>query len=82
MYRAKIFVKRRRTILDPQGKAIELGVKSIGISNVEDIRMDKYFELTVNENDEIVARKIVDKICDSLLANPHLEDYHFELERL
>lgn len=82
MYKAKIFVKRKREILDPQGKAIELGIKSIGFDNVENVRMDKFFELTVNENDESKAHEIVDKICDSLLSNPHLEDYHFELEKL
>lgn len=81
MFKAKIFIKRRRTILDPQGKAIELGIKSLGFENVSNVRLDKFIELNINENNENKAREIVDIICNSLLANPHLEDYFFELEK-
>jgi phosphoribosylformylglycinamidine synthase len=82
MYKAKIFIKRRRTILDPQGKAVELGIKSLGFQNVSNVRVDKYIELEINEEDETKAKEEIDKICDSLLANPHLEDYFFELEKI
>ncbi len=82
MFKAKIFVKRRRTILDPQGKAVELGIKSLGYENVKNVRVDKYIEVEIDEIDESEARKKIDKICDLLLANPHLEDYFFEIEKL
>jgi len=82
MFKAKIFVKRRRTILDPQGKAVELGIKSLGFQNVSNVRVDKFIELEIKEEDESKAKEEIDKICDALLANPHLEDYSFELEKL
>lgn len=82
MFKAKIFIKRRRTILDPQGKAVELGIKSIGFENISEVRVDKYIELKIEEDEETEARKKIDKICDLLLANPHLEDYYFEIEKL
>ncbi len=82
MFKAKIFIKRRRTILDPQGKAVELGIKSLGFENIKNVRVDKYIELDIEELEELEARKKVNKICDLLLANPHLEDYYFELEKL
>jgi len=82
MFRAKVFIKRRRTILDPQGKAVESGIKSLGFTKVSNVRVDKYIEFEIDENDENEAKQKVDKICDSLLANPHLEDYYFELERI
>lgn len=82
MFKAKIFIKRRRTILDPQGKAVELGIKSLGFQNVSNVRVDKFIELEINEEDETKVKEEIDKICDSLLANPHLEDYFFELERI
>ncbi|NPV12171.1 MAG: phosphoribosylformylglycinamidine synthase subunit PurS [Ignavibacteria bacterium] len=82
MFKAKIFIKRRRTILDPQGKAVELGIKSLGFQNVSNVRIDKYIELEINEDDEEKAKVEIEKICNSLLANPHLEDYFFELEKL
>ncbi|MFN4112156.1 MAG: phosphoribosylformylglycinamidine synthase subunit PurS, partial [Ignavibacteria bacterium] len=78
MFKAKIFIKRRRTILDPQGKAVELGIKSLGFENITNVRVDKYIELDIEELEELEARKKVNKICDLLLANPHLEDYYFE----
>jgi len=82
MFKAKIFIKRRRTILDPQGKAVELGIKSLGFENIKNVRVDKYIELDIGELEELEARKKVNKICDLLLANPQLEDYYFELEKL
>lgn len=82
MFKAKIFIKRRRTILDPQGKAVELGIKSLGFQNVTNVRVDKYIEFDIKEEDENKAKEEVDRICDSLLANPHLEDYFFELEKI
>lgn len=82
MFKAKIFIKRRRTILDPQGKAVELGIKSLGFQNVSNVRIDKYIELEINEDDEEKAKVEIEKICNSLLVNPHLEDYFFELEKL
>lgn len=82
MYRAKVFIKRRRTILDPQGKAIEIGIKSLGFDNIQNVRVDKYIEFDIDEIDKDKATRSVEKICDVLLANPHLEDFHFELEKL
>lgn len=82
MYRAKVFIKRRRTILDPQGKAVELGIKSLGINTIQNVRVDKYIEFDIDEADKEKATQSVEKICDVLLANPHLEDFYFELEKL
>lgn len=81
MFLAKIFIKRRRSILDPQGKAVEHGINSLGYKNVLSVRIDKYIELELNENDFDKAKNNVEKICNDLLANPHLEDYSFELTK-
>lgn len=79
MYLAKIFITRRRSILDPQGKAVELGIKSLEIDKISDVRIDKYIELKINEADQDSAKSKIEKICNDLLANPHLEDYTYEL---
>jgi phosphoribosylformylglycinamidine synthase len=79
MYLAKIFITRRRSILDPQGKAVELGIKSLGIDSISEVRLDKYVELKINEKDCESAKSKIEKICNDLLANPHLEDYNYEL---
>ncbi|MBU2444868.1 MAG: phosphoribosylformylglycinamidine synthase subunit PurS [Bacteroidetes bacterium] len=79
MYLAKIFITRRRSILDPQGKAVELGIKSLEIDKISDVRVDKYIELKINEADQDSAKSKIEKICNDLLANPHLEDYTYKL---
>ncbi len=81
MFLVKIFIKRRRSILDPQGKAVEHRINSLGYKNVSSVRIDKYIELELNENDFTKAKNNVEKICNDLLANPHLEDYSFELTK-
>ncbi len=79
MFLAKIFITRRRSILDPQGKAVELGIKSLGVNHISDVRIDKYIELKIDESERESATMSLNKICNDLLANPHLEDYTYEL---
>ena len=82
MYLAKIKVTLRKSILDPQGKAVEHSIISMGYKNVEDTRIGKYIELKVNASSEEEARKIVEEISDKLLANPVMEDYEYEITGL
>ena len=80
MYISKIRVTLRKSILDPQGKAVEHAIASMGFRAVEDVRMGKYIELKINGKTEEEARKTTDEVCGRLLANPVMEDYHFEIE--
>ncbi|MBM4174728.1 MAG: phosphoribosylformylglycinamidine synthase subunit PurS [Ignavibacteria bacterium] len=82
MFLAKIFITRRRSILDPQGKAVELGIKSIGLENISDVRIDKYIELKINDSVYASAVQSIEKVCNDLLANSHLEDFTYELIEL
>ena len=81
MFHVKIKVTLRKSILDPQGKATENSLHSLGYNNVNNIRIGKYIELDINETDEIKTKKIVDEICQKLISNPIMEDYTFELEK-
>lgn len=81
MYRAKIFVKRRKSILDPQGKAAEQGAKLLGFNNISKVRIDKSIEFFINTNDYTLAEKESDEFCKKLLANPIMEDYEIVLEK-
>ncbi len=78
-YKAEIKVIRRREILDPQGKAVEKGIKLIGFDNVSDVRIDKSVEFLIDADSENEAVKIIEKICNELLANPHMEDYSYKI---
>ena len=79
MYLAKVTVSLRKSILDPQGKAIEHSLKSLGFDSILDTRIGKSIELKIDASSEEEAKKIADEACKKLLANPVMEDYHFEI---
>tara|TARA_B100001013_G_C24393181_1_gene356935 strand:- start:23 stop:289 length:267 start_codon:yes stop_codon:yes gene_type:complete len=79
MYLAKIYVTLKPTVNDPQGRTIERGLKSLGFESVEGVRAGKYLEITTHESDKLAAQKQVSDMCNKLLANPIIEEYHFEL---
>jgi len=82
MFKAKVLIKRRMTILDPQGKAVEIGAKHLGLSNIKNTRIDKYIEFNVDTKSKKAAEDEVNDYCKKLLANPIMEDYKFTLEEV
>ena len=82
MFKAKVLIKRRPSILDPQGKAVEIGAKHLGLTNVQNTRIDKFIELDVDVDDKSVAEKEVNLYCNNLLSNPIMEYYEFTLEEV
>ncbi|MHC1737042.1 MAG: phosphoribosylformylglycinamidine synthase subunit PurS [Ignavibacteriaceae bacterium] len=82
MFKVKVVVRRRKSILDPWGKAVEKGAKLLGIQNIQNVRIDKQIDFLVDAKDEASASAEVKLLCDKLLANPIMEDYEFNLERV
>jgi phosphoribosylformylglycinamidine synthase len=82
LYSAKIKVTLRKSILDPQGKAVEHSIKSLGYNNILDTRIGKFIELKINTGSDEEARVITDDVCKKLLANPVMEDYKFVVESI
>jgi len=82
LYKAKVLIKRRPSILDPQGKAVEKGAQHLGIKNISHTRIDKYIEFLVDLNEQNAAEQEVKLYCSKLLANPIMEDFEFELEKV
>lgn len=77
--KAKIHVTLKSGILDPQGKAIEHALETLGFKNVAHVRMGKYLELDLSEKDKAKAEVEVKSMCEKLLANTIIEEYRFEL---
>ena len=77
--KAKIHVTLKQGILDPQGKAIEHALDSLGFKNAENVRVGKYMELEVKETDKTKAEAQVKSMCERLLANTIIEEYRYEL---
>tara|TARA_B100000401_G_scaffold362884_1_gene260694 strand:+ start:1271 stop:1504 length:234 start_codon:yes stop_codon:yes gene_type:complete len=71
----KVIVTLKNGVLDPQGKAIQQTLNGMNFSNVEGIRQGKYFEVSLNENNETKAKAQVEEMCKKLLANLVIEDY-------
>lgn len=80
MYKATVIVKRRPTILDPEGKAVEQGAKLLGFNNINGTRIGKYIEFFVDTADLASAEDEVQQFCDKLLANPNIEDFEYTLD--
>ena len=82
MFKAKVIIKRRPSILDPQGKAVEKGAELLGLTNIQDTRIGKYIEFRVDTQNKNDAEKEVNDYCKKLLANPIMEDFEFSLEEV
>jgi len=77
--KAKIHVTLKQGILDPQGKAIEHALDSLGFNNAANVRVGKYVELDLQETDKAKAEVAVESMCEKLLANTIIEEYRYEL---
>ena len=67
--RATVTVMLKSGVLDPQGKAVETALGSLGFEGVSGVRQGKVIELEVAESDPDKARAEIEKMCESLLAN-------------
>jgi phosphoribosylformylglycinamidine synthase len=77
--RARIRITLKHGVLDPQGKAIENALASLGFKGINEVRQGKYIEVDLAETDEGKAREQVELICKDLLANLVIENYAYEL---
>jgi phosphoribosylformylglycinamidine synthase subunit PurS len=77
--KAKIHVTLKPGILDPQGKAIEHALDSLGFKHAVNVRVGKYIELDFQETDATKAEVAVKAMCEKLLANTIIEEYRYEL---
>ena len=82
MYLAKVYVTLKPLVNDPQGRTVQGGLKNLGFTSVEDVRVGKYLEIRINEPERTKAEALVSQMCRELLANPVFEDFRFELEEL
>jgi phosphoribosylformylglycinamidine synthase subunit PurS len=77
--KAKIKVTLKNGVLDPQGKAIEGALGSLGFSGVNSVRQGKFFEVDLAETDKTKAEATLKAMCDKLIANTVIENYVIEL---
>ena len=79
--KAYVYVSLKKSVLDPQGKAIHGALTKIGYKSLYDVRQGKYFEITLNggiSRDE--AKAEVERMAREVLTNPVIEEFRFSLE--
>ncbi len=70
--RARVLVRPKRGILDPQGQAVERALPALGFDGVGNVRIGRLIELDVEDPNRLA------EMCERLLANPLIEDYEIE----
>ncbi len=76
---ARIHVTLKPGVNDPQGLAVAGGLQSLGFTGVQQVRVGRYLELTLEAPDRASAEQSVEQMCRRLLANPVIETYMYEV---
>ena len=77
--KARVVVTLKNGVLDPQGKAIEGALKSLGVAGVDSVRQGKVFDVELAETDAAAAEARLQAACEKLLANTVIENYAIEI---
>ena len=77
-HRFAVNVTPKPGILDPQGRAVEGSLGHLGIEGVSAVRVGRRVELTVDADDAVAARAVVERLASELLSNPLIEAYAIE----
>jgi phosphoribosylformylglycinamidine synthase len=77
--KARVIVTLKDGVLDPQGKAIEGALKSLGFAGISGVRQGKVFDIELAEGDSAAVQASLGEACRKLLANLIVEDYAVEL---
>jgi phosphoribosylformylglycinamidine synthase len=78
--KARVTVTLKTGVLDPQGKAIEGALRSLGIAGVDSVRQGKVFDIALSGSDTAAAEAALKTACEKLLANTVIENYRVEIE--
>lgn len=77
--KARVTVTLKTGVLDPQGKAIEGALKSLGIEGIGSVRQGKVFDIELDGADKAAAEAALKQACEKLLANTVIENYRVEI---
>ena len=80
LFKARVFVHLRPSVLDPAGEATRSAIKRLGIDGVTQLRIGKSIELEIEAADKEDARTKIELMSDRLLANPVIEDWTLEFK--
>ncbi|KMY45910.1 phosphoribosylformylglycinamidine synthase [Bacillus sp. FJAT-27916] len=81
MYKVKVYVTLRESVLDPQGTAVQKSLNTMNYREVKDVRIGKYMELSLEKSDRDLD-EVIQSMCEKLLVNTVIEDYRYEVEEV
>jgi phosphoribosylformylglycinamidine synthase len=79
---AQIDIMPLKELLDPQGKAVEKNMLNIGINGIDDVRIGKHIQITLEANNQAEAESKIEECCKKILANQIMEGYKFSVTPL
>jgi phosphoribosylformylglycinamidine synthase len=77
--KAHVWVMPKRTVLDPQGQAIQHALSSLGFTEVSEVRQGKFFVLDLNGLAREAAETKVERMAKEILTNPVIEEFRYEI---
>jgi phosphoribosylformylglycinamidine synthase len=77
--KARVIVTLKSGVLDPQGKAIEGALASLGVEGIASVRQGKVFDVELATSDAARAEAALKQACEKLLANTVIENYRIEV---
>ena len=75
-----IKVTLKKDVLDPQGKVVQQTLQNMGMNTLQSLRQGKYFEIEINEDNDVKAKSKIEDMCKKLLVNLIIED--FEISKI
>jgi phosphoribosylformylglycinamidine synthase subunit PurS len=82
MFKATVYVRMKKGLLDPQGKAIEGAFRSLGFTGVDSVSVGKLVEFNIKAKSRMEATHKINDMCKKLLANPTIEVASHDLEEI
>lgn len=79
--KAVVTIMLKRGVLDPQGKAVEGALHTLGFAEASNVRQGKVIEIDLPDGDEAQAKASVSAMCEKLLANTVIENYSVDIRR-
>jgi len=82
MLEASIYIVLKKTVSDPQGLTIKHALYSLHYKEVQEVRMGKFITIKLNLKNKKVAKARIEQMCKTLLANPIIEKYSFQIKEI
>ncbi len=76
--KARVYVRLKPSILDPQGKTVLRAAQQMGYDEVQQVRIGKLIELEIEATDKSLVENRIEELSRKLLSNPQMEEYDLE----